>query len=171
MIASVILHNSKAIMKSEHWLELLAVKRYAYRDNYRCNIRHSTKGKFSTKSISSDRKIKLLDKIKLLFIFHTYTWYPEHLREPISIPGKYEHLSKGIPLALYITPNSFSELENIVNLQEAASELDNNCTTLLEPIPDPFEEPSDILPIQDTGSEAIDPQEFKILLVLKLEIN
>ena len=68
MIASVILHNSKAIMKSEHWLELLAVKRNAYRDNYRCNIRHSTKGKFSTKSISSDRKIKLLDKIKLLFI-------------------------------------------------------------------------------------------------------
>ena len=56
-------------------------------------------------------------------------------------------------------------------MQEAASELDNNCTTLLEPIPDPFEEPSDILPIQDTGSEAIDPQEFKILLVLKLEIN
>ena len=68
MIASGIIHNSKAIMKSEHWLELLAVIRYAYRDNYKCNIRHSTKGKFSTKSISSDRKIKLLDKIKLLFI-------------------------------------------------------------------------------------------------------
>ena len=68
MIAFVILHNSKAIMKSEHWLELLAVIRYAYRDNYRCNIHHSTEGKFSKKNISSDRKIKLLDKIKLLFI-------------------------------------------------------------------------------------------------------
>ena len=80
-------------------------------------------------------------------------------------------ISVRVYLQHYITPNSFSELENSVKLQEAASELDNNCTTLLEPIPDPFEEPSDILPIQDTGSEAIDPQELKILLVLKLEIN
>ena len=67
------------------------------------------------------------------------------------------------------TPGPFSELEDIVTLQEAASELDNNCTPLLEPIPDPFEVPRDILPIQDTASEAIDPQKLKIHLVLKLE--
>ena len=41
----------------------------------------------------------------------------------------------------------------------------------VELIPDPFEKPGDIVPIQDTASEAIDPQELKILLVLKLENN
>ena len=155
-------------MKSEHWLELLAVIRYAYRDNYRCNIRHSTKGKFSTKSISSNPKIKLLEKIKLLFILI------HHIQNILVNPYLYQvnmSISVRVYLQHYITPNSFSELENSVKLQEAASELDNNCTTLLEPIPDPFEEPSDILPIQDTGSKAIDTQEFKILLVLKLENN
>ena len=49
-------------------------------------------------------------------------------------------------------------MEDIVTLQEAASEEDNNSTTLLEPIPDWLEEPRDILLIQDTASEAIGPQ-------------
>ena len=56
------------------------------------------------------------------------------------------------------TPDSFSELENIVTLQEAASGPDNKCTTVLEPIPDWLEEPRDIVLIQDTASEAIGPQ-------------
>ena len=62
MIASVILHNSKAIMKSEHWLELLAVIRYAYRDNYRCNIRHSTKGNLVQKALALIAKSNYLTK-------------------------------------------------------------------------------------------------------------
>ena len=101
--------------------------------------------------------------------FDIYTSYPELLWEPILNPHKNEDLNEGIPPAQETIPGSFSELEDIVTLQEAASELDNNCTPLLEPIPDPFEVPRDILPIQDTASEAIDPQKLKIHLVLKLE--
>ena len=103
------------------------------------------------------------------YYFAIYTTYPEVLREPIPTPGKYEELSEGIPPAQDNTLDLFSELENIVNLQESASEPNNNYTSPLEPIPDPFEDPGDIVPIQDTASEAIDPQELKIHLLLKLE--
>ena len=88
--------------------------------------------------------------------FDIYTSYPDLLWDPISTPGKYEDLREGIPQAS--TKLYFSELENIVTLQEAASEPDNNCTTVLEPIPDWLEEPRDIVLIQDTASEAIGPQ-------------
>ena len=90
--------------------------------------------------------------------FDIYTSYPDLLRDPITTPGKYEDLRESIPQAQDYTRDSFSELENIVTLQEAASEPDNNSTTLLEPIPDWLEEPRDILLIQDTASEAIGPQ-------------
>ena len=90
--------------------------------------------------------------------FDIYTSYPDLLWDPISTPGKYEDLREGIPQAQDYTPDSFSDLENIVTLQAAASEPDNNCTTVLEPIPDWLEEPRDIVLIQDTASEAIGPQ-------------
>ena len=101
--------------------------------------------------------------------FDIYTLYPEVLREPIPTPGKYENLSEGIPPAQDTTHDSFSELEDIATLQESASVPNNNCTPPLELISDPFEEPANIVPIQDTASEEIAPRVLKILLVLKLE--
>ena len=60
--------------------------------------------------------------------FDICTSYPELLREPTPTSVKYEDLSEGIPPARNTTPDSFSELEDIVTLQEAASMLENNCT-------------------------------------------
>ena len=68
----------------------------------------------------------------------------------------------------YTTHDSFSELEDISTLQVSASEPYNNCTPPLEPISDQFEEPGNIVPIQETASEEIDSQKLRILLVLKL---
>ena len=104
------------------------------RDTYRHNIHHSTEG-----NILYKKTLALITKSNYLTksnYFDIYTSYPDLLRDPITTPGKYEDLRESIPQAQDYTCDSFSELENIVTLQEAASEPDNNSTTLLEPIPD-----------------------------------
>ena len=89
---------------------------------YMRNSSQSTKGKFSRKNVSSGNVT-----VTTSVYFDIYTSYPELLREPIPTPGKYEDLSEGIPPAQDITHVSFSELEDIVTLQESASEPNNNC--------------------------------------------